>query len=113
MKKRVIAAIMGVMLIGGSLTTEAKTRTAIGYYYDYMTIVTTDGNEWLLSDAQKKSNPYMVRRTVYKTVKGKRVKSCEYMPIFKNGQKVRVTFDTCGTRWKRDDRIIKVKAVKT
>lgn len=83
----------------------ASIRTASGTYYNYMCIETSDGNEWLLSDSKPKSNPYMRKVTVFKN--GKRTK--EYVPVFKSGQKVIVTFDTRGTKTKKDDRIISVK----
>lgn len=108
--KRFVAIVMAAVQMCSPLTAQAvpKTRTMTGVYYDYMTIVTKDGNEWLLSDAQKKSNPYMKKETVI--YKGKKRK--EYVPIFKSGQKVAVKFDTNGTKKKTDDKIVSVKIVK-
>lgn len=81
---------------------KAKTRTTTGTYYNYMTIVTKDGNEWLLSDRQSKKNPYMRWEKKHKVYKAR----------FKDGQKVKVVFDTKGTKKKSDDRIISVRIVK-
>lgn len=84
---------------------KAKTRTTTGTYYDYMTIVTKDGNEWLewlLSDKQSKKNPYMRWDKKHKVYKAR----------FKNGQKVEVTFNTKGTKKKSDDRIVSVRILK-
>ena len=80
----------------------SKTRTATGTYYDYMTIITKDGREWLLSDKQSKRNPYMRWDKKHKVYKAK----------FKDGQKVKVTFNTRGTKKVADDRIISVRRVK-
>lgn len=104
MKKKMIILLVVLSLII-PLQAEAKTskyRTMTGTYYNYMCIVTKDGNEWLLSDYQSKKNLYMVYNK----------KSRCYMPIFKPGQKVKVKFDTRGTKRKTDDRIIKVTKVK-
>ena len=81
---------------------KCNTRTTTGTYYDYMTIITKDGNEWLLSDKQSKRNPYMRWDKKHKVYKAK----------FKDGQKVKVTFHTRGTKKKSDDRIISVRRVK-
>lgn len=85
-----------------------KTRTMSGTYYNYMCIVTKDGHEWLLSDKQSKSNPYMKR--VVRLYNGRR--KVVYVPVFKPGQKVIVKFDTRGTKRVTDDRIISVKKNK-
>lgn len=81
---------------------KVKTRTTTGTYYDYMTIVTKDGREWLLSDQQTKRNPYLRWDKKHKVYKAR----------FKDGQKVEVTFNTKGTKKKSDDRIISVRIVK-
>ena len=80
----------------------SKTRTVTGTYYNYMTIVTKDGREWLLSDKQSRRNPYMRWDKIHKVYKAK----------FKDGQKVKVTFNTRGTKRISDDRIISVRRVK-
>ncbi|MDU7030125.1 hypothetical protein [Robinsoniella peoriensis] len=81
---------------------KAKTRTSSGTYYNYMTIITKDGNEWLLTDRQSKRNPYLRWDKKHKVYKAR----------FKDGQKVEVTFNTKGTKKKSDDRIISVRIVK-
>ena len=100
-----LLSILLLWIIFPSTRVFASTRTASGTYYNYMCIETSDGNEWLLSDSRPKSNPYMRKVTVFKN--GKRTK--EYVPVFKSGQKVIVTFDTRRTKTKKDDRIISVK----
>lgn len=103
--KKIIALVLSVSIIFSStILTEAapKYRTATGKYYNYMCIVTRDGNEWLLSDSQSSKNPYM---------KWDKKSKC-YKPIFKNGQKVIVKFDTKGTKSKLDDEIISVRRAK-
>lgn len=114
MKKKIItAAILAAgITIATGCSAEAATRKANGVYYDYMCVVTSDGKEWNLPDKPCKANPYMKKKTVYKCVKGKRIKTSVYMPIFRSGQKVRVTFDTNGTRKKSDDKIIAIKKRK-
>lgn len=106
MKKKIImfiaAVFVAAMVVPTQTQASPKYRTAAGTYYDYMCIVTKDGNEWLLSDRQSKNNPYM---------KYNRKKRC-YMPIFKSGQKVKVKFDTRGTKSVKDDRIVKVSICK-
>lgn len=81
---------------------KSNTRTTTGTYFDYMTIVTKDGHEWLLSDKQSKRNPYMRWDKKHKVYKAK----------FKDGQKVQVTFNTRETKKVTDDRIISVRIVK-
>ena len=54
-------------------------RTAQGTYYDYLTIVTTDGNMWLLDDS--KGSKYI----------------SEGKAIFHDKENVIVLFDTMGT----------------
>lgn len=106
MKKKIVMFIAAVfaaaMIVPTQTQASPKYRTAIGIHRDYMCIVTKDRREWLLPDSQSKKNPYM---------KYNKKKRC-YMPIFKNGQKVKVKFDTRGTKSKKDDRIVKVSICK-
>lgn len=106
MIKNIIAGIAITLCLSISATTmstaspaKAKYRTCKGTYHNYLVIETKDGNEWLLSDAQAKSNPYM---------KWDKRHKC-YVPKFREGQKVTVKFDTRGTRTKLDDVIVWVK----
>ena len=112
MKKRILTFVLAVTVVCSSVSlsasAKAKTRVAAGTYYDYMCVVTKDGREWLLPDKQSARNPYMKRKVV--RYKGK--KKVEYMPHFKSGQKVKVTFNTRGTKKVSDDVVISVKAVK-
>ena len=89
----IVLALLVVPALMATAAT-AKTRTANGVYYNYM-VVECEGKDWLLSDKQSSSNPYM---------KWNSSKKC-YMPIFKNKQKVVVTFNTKGTASKKDDTI--------
>lgn len=83
--------------------TEAECiRVAKGRYYDYMCVVTKDGNEWLLDDSCPSENQYMECRGFQN---GEGI----YMPIFHNGEIVRVTFDTKGTEDVTDDEITNVE----
>lgn len=111
MKKKILIAMMAAMIFTPNLA-QAKavpaTRTMTGIYYDYMVIETKDGHEWLLSDKQAASNPYMKRKTVTYNGHSKKV----YVPRFKSGQRVRVKFATMGTKAVTDDRIISVKVIK-
>lgn len=99
------AAMISMFSVSGEAANIPKYRTITGTYYDYMCIETKDGHEWLLSDAQKKNNPYMVRKVVKFQGKRKTV----YIPRFKSGQRVKVKFATMGTKKKTDDRIVSVK----
>lgn len=109
MKRNIKIFIVGIMFTLCAVTmfittSEAspakdKYRTCKGTYHNYLVIETKDGNEWLLSDAQKKSNPYM---------KWDKRHKC-YIPRFREGQKVTVKFDTKGTKTKLDDAIVWVK----
>ena len=106
-KYRVAILILAViaLIILSSFPVQAKmskTRTTTGTYYNYMTIVTKDGREWLLSDKKSKRNPYLRWDKKHKAYKAK----------FKDGQKVKVTFNTRGTKKVADDRIILVRIVK-
>lgn len=119
MKKRIVLFAGLIATIGiavatfpmGICATESvrNRRTCYGYYQDYMQIVTDDGNIWKLSDFSPAHNPYMKKVTV--RIKGKRRKV--YVPKFQNYQRVKVIFDTEGTKNVKDDRIVSVKAVKS
>lgn len=115
MIKKLLATIVATAMV---LTTPvatlpveaaAKTRKANGTYIDYMTVMTKDGNIWELSDDNKPENRYFKRAVVGKANGKKKVK---YFPKFKKGQKVKVTFNTKGTKNKKDDEIINVKRSK-
>lgn len=112
MFKKVLATFMATaMVLTATLQVEAaaKTRKANGVYIDYMTVMTKDGNIWELSDDNKPENKYFKRAIVGKANGKKKVK---YVPKFKKGQKVKVAFDTKGTKTKKDDEIINVKRSK-
>lgn len=79
-------------------------RVSKGHYYDYMCVVTKDGNEWLLDDSDPTENRYMECR-------GYQEGNGIYMPIFHNGERVRVTFDTKGTEKLDDDEITNVESM--
>lgn len=99
----ILAAIALIILSSFPVQAKkAKTRTSSGTYYDYMTIITKDGNEWLLSDKQSKRNPYMRWDKKHKVYKSR----------FTDGQKVKITFNTRGTKKKSDDRIISVRKAR-
>lgn len=66
-------------------------RTAEGTYYDYLTVETTDGNEWLLGDDPESK---------YLDKNGK--------AIFQSGETVIVMFDTMGTDNLEDDIVLDV-----
>ena len=107
MKCRIIVAILATAMITTGCSAEAavpKTRKMNAVYHDYMCVTTSDGHDWLLDDTSSANNSYMTRKTV--CMNGKRVKV--YMPIFKEGQKLRITFDTKGTRKLKDDEIVKI-----
>ena len=109
MKKTMVSIILAATMASSvAMAKVPETRTMTGKYYDYMCIETKDGNEWLLSDEQAAHNPYMRKRVV--RFNGK--KRVEYVPKFRNGQCVRVKFDTMGTNKVTDDRIISVKAIR-
>lgn len=115
MLKKVLATIMATAMVlttpAATLPVEAmaKTRKANGVYIGYMTVMTKDGNIWELSDDNKPENRYFKRAVVSKANGKKKVK---YVPKFKKGQKVKVTFDTKGTKNKKDDEIVNVKRSK-
>lgn len=115
MFKKVLATFMATAMVlatpAATLQVEAaaKIRKANGTYIDYMTVMTKDGNIWELSDDNKPENKYFKRAIVGKANGKKKVK---YVPKFKKGQKVKVTFDTKGTKTKKDDEIINVKRSK-
>lgn len=104
MKKKLFLLAMCCTLAATPASAKSNTRIATGTYHDYLCIVTADGNEWLLSDEDPAHNPYMRKQTVY--MDGRKVR--EYMPRFTDGEKVKVKFDTRGTKSKRDDVILKV-----
>lgn len=79
-----------------------KTRSTYGTVTGYMTITTTDGNVWKLSDDRPKKNRYMRYDKKQK----------RYVSRFKKGNRIRVKFNTMGTRMKTDDRIVSVKVCK-
>lgn len=115
MMKKLLATIMATAMVLATpvatlqVEAAAKTRKANGVYVGYMTVMTNDGNIWDLSDDNKPENRYFKRAVVGKKNGKKKV---EYVPKFKKGQKVKVTFDTKGTRNKKDDEIINVKRSK-
>lgn len=76
-------------------------RVSNGTYYDYMAIVTSDGEEWLLDDSNPSENRYMEPK-----------ENGIYMPIFENRESVRVTFDTMGTEDITDDEITNVESLE-
>lgn len=79
-----------------------KTRSAYGRVTGYMTITTADGNVWKLSSDPPEKNKYM---------KYNKKQNC-YVSRFKKGNRVRVKFNTMGTKNKTDDRIVSVKVCK-
>ena len=79
-----------------------KTRSTYGTVTGYMTITTKDGNIWKLSNNHPEKNKYM---------KYNKKQNC-YVSRFKKGNRVRVKFNTMGTRMKTDDRIVSVKVCK-
>lgn len=80
----------------------SKTRSAYGTVTGYMTITTADGNVWKLSSDHPEKNRYMKYNK----------KLNRYVSRFKKGNRVRVKFNTMGTRIKTDDRIVSVKVCK-
>lgn len=113
MMKKLLATIMATAMVLSTpvatlqVEAAAKTRKANGIYIGYMTVVTNDGNVWDLSDDNKPENRYFERAVVGKANGKKKVK---YVPKFKKGQKVKVTFDTKGTKNKKDDEIVNIKS---
>lgn len=98
MKRLFLTMILSLLM---PITTNAEYKTSVdnlrleqGTYYNYLTIVTTDGNEWLLNDDP--GSKYI-----------KNNKS-----IFNDGEKVVVLFDTMGTGFIEDDVILDVKVIK-
>lgn len=79
-----------------------KTRSTYGTVTGYMTITTADGNVWKLSNDHPEKNKYM---------KYNKKQNC-YVSRFKKGNRIRVKFNTMGTRMKTDDRIVSVKVCK-
>lgn len=98
MKKKIVALTLGLgMLFTTTIPTMAATteinfpdlRTAEGIYYDYLTITTEDGNEWLLGD--EPDSKYL---------------DSNGTAIFQNGESVIVLFDTMGTLDYLEDDVI-------
>lgn len=109
MKKLIVMALVLSLSVGNVADAKIpKTRTMTGTYYDYMCIVTKDGNEWLLSDDHPENNKYMKKKKVRYNKKIKTV----YVAKFEGGQKVKVKFATMGTKKVTDDRILSVKIYK-
>jgi len=89
--KRTFKAVILLILVSLTLLTPIAAQAKIsalhtftGTYYDYMCVVTKSGKEILLSDKQTVINKYM---------KWSKTKKC-YIPIFRDGQKVKVTLKT-------------------
>lgn len=71
-------------------------RTAKGTYYNYLTITTEDGNEWLLGDAP--DSKYL---------------DSNGTAIFQSGESVIILFDTMGTLdYLEDDVILDVHSLE-
>lgn len=79
-----------------------KTRSTYGTVTGYMTITTADGNVWKLSSDHPEKNRYMKYNK----------KLNRYVSRLKNGNCVRVKFNTMETKNKTDDRIVSVKVCK-
>ena len=75
-------------------------RVENGNYYDYMCVESSDGNLWLLNDDLTSENKYM------ECVDG------IYMPVFEQGEYVRITFDTNGTESIYDDEIVNIESLE-
>lgn len=104
MRKKIATLTLTLgMLFTTTMPTMAQTkeinfpdlRTAKGTYYDYLTITTEDGNEWLLDDSA--NSKYIDNGTV----------------IFQNDESVIVLFDTMGTLdYLEDDVILNVHSLE-
>lgn len=104
MRKKIATLTLTLcMLFTTTMPTMAQTkeinfpdlRTAKGTYYDYLTIITEDGNEWLLDDSA--NSKYIDNGTV----------------IFQNDESVIVLFDTMGTLdYLEDDVILNVHSLE-
>ena len=112
MKKKMIIMLVAAMMLNNPVTARAakkqNQRTAVGTYQDYMSIETNDGNEWLLSDEDPENNPYMKLKTI--RINGKL--QSVYVARFQSGQKVKVKFNTMGTKNVEDDKIVSVKVIR-
>ena len=75
-------------------------RVENGNYYDYMCVVDSNGEEWLLDDSLSSENRYMHE------VDG------IYMPVFEQGECVQITFDTKGTQDIYDDEIVNIEGLE-
>lgn len=104
MRKKIATLTLTLgMLFTTTMPTMAQTkeinfpdlRTAKGTYYDYLTITTEDGNEWLLDDSA--NSKYIDNGTV----------------IFQNDESVIVLFDTMGTLdYLEDDVVLDVHSLE-
>ena len=104
MKKKIATLTLTLgMLFTTTMPTMAQTkeinfpdlRTAKGTYYDYLTITTEDGNEWLLDNSA--NSKYIDNGTV----------------IFQNDESVIILFDTMGTLdYLEDDVILNVHSLE-
>lgn len=104
MKKKILTLTLTLgILFCTTMPTMAQTReinfpdlrTAKGTYYDYLTITTEDGNEWLLDDSA--DSKYI---------------DSNGTAIFQNGESVIVLFDTMATENITDDVILDVHSLE-
>lgn len=96
MKKKLLTLTMGLCLsaltaIPAMAQSYYTLRLSVGTYYDYLTVETADGNEWLLGDDPESK---------YLDENGK--------AIFQSGETVIILFDTMGTAEIEDDVILDV-----
>ena len=106
MKKKIVSVLLTTIItLSATLPSYASEtnkeitfpdlRTAKGTYYDYLTITTEDGNEWLLDDSA--NSKYIDNGTV----------------IFQNDESVIILFDTMGTLdYLEDDVILNVHSLE-
>lgn len=105
MKKKILTLTLTLgMFFTTTIPTMAQTReinfpdlrTAKGTYYDYLTIITEDGNEWLLGDDP--DSKYL---------------DSNGTAIFQSGESIIVLFDTMGTlNYLEDDVILDVHSLE-
>ena len=102
MRKKIATLTLTLgMLFTTTMPTMAQTkeinfpdlRTAKGTYYDYLTITTEDGNEWLLDNS--KGSKYI----------------SEGKAIFRDKENVVILFDTMATEDITDDIILDVHSL--
>lgn len=103
MKKKIVSVLLTTIItLSATLPTYASEtreiifpdlRTSHGVYYDYLTIVTTDGNEWLLDNS--KGSKYI----------------SEGKAIFRDKENVVILFDTMATEDITDDVILDVHSL--